>query len=250
MAELTERVDRLEGAIMELVYIQHKTEMEIQSLKREIKEFKDAIQKDTENLKRELAEFKDEMRAFKDEMKVFKDGMKVFKDEMKIFKDEMKVFKDEMKEFKDEMQREVKRINKQWGELANKMGTIVEDMVFPAVRPVVKKYFGCNPSVLMMNVEKRVDGINAEFDVIAVCDDAAFVIEVKSTARVEHIGQVKDKVELFKKLFPEYSNRKVVPILASLKIGEDVLSRLTKERIYGMAYREWEFMDILNFEEF
>jgi len=67
---------------------------------------------------------------------------------------------------------------------------------------------------------------------------------------VEHIGQVKDKVELFKKLFPEYSNRKVVPILASLKIGEDVLSRLTKERIYGMAYREWEFMDILNFEEF
>jgi hypothetical protein len=154
-----------------------------------------------------------------------------------------------MKEFKDEMQREVKRINKQWGELANKMGTIVEDIVFPAVRPVVKKYFGCNPSVLMMNVEKRVDGINAEFDVIAVCDDAAFVIEVKSTARVEHIGQVKDKVELFKKLFPEYSNRKVVPILASLKIGEDVLNKLTKEKIYGMAYREWEYMDILNFEE-
>jgi hypothetical protein len=242
MAEIGERVDRLERAIMELVYIQHKTEMEIQNLKEEMKAFKDAIQKDTENLKRELAEFKDEMRTFKDEMKEFKD-------EMKIFKDEMKVFKDEMKEFKDEMQREVKRINKQWGELANKMGTIVEDIVFPAVRPVVKKYFGCNPSVLMMNVEKRVNGINAEFDVIAVCDDAAFVIEVKSTARVEHIGQVKDKVELFKKLFPEYSNRKVVPILASLKIGEDVLNKLTKEKIYGMAYREWEYMDILNFEE-
>ena len=150
MAEIGERVDRLERAIMELVYIQHKTEMEIQNLKEEMKAFKDAIQKDTENLKRELAEFKDEMRTFKDEMKEFKD-------EMKIFKDEMKVFKDEMKEFKDEMQREVKRINKQWGELANKMGTIVEDIVFPAERPVVKKYFGCNPSVLMMNVEMRVD---------------------------------------------------------------------------------------------
>jgi hypothetical protein len=206
---------------MELVYVQHKTEMEIQSLKKEMKEFKDAIQKDTENLKRELAEFKDEMKAFKNEMR----------------------------EFKDEMQREVKRINRQWGELANKMGTIIEDIVFPAVRPVIKKYFGCNPSVLMMNVEKKVNGINAEFDVIAVCDDVAFVMEVKSAARVEHIRQVKDKVELFKKLFPEYSDRKIVPILASLKIGEDVLNKLTKERIYGMAYREWEYMDILNFEE-
>jgi len=24
---------------------------------------------------------------------------------------------------------------------------------------------------------------------------------------------------------------------------------LTKEKIYGMAYKEWEYMDILNFEE-
>jgi chromosome segregation ATPase len=73
MAELTERVDRLEGAIMELVYIQHKTEMGIQSLKREIKEFKDAIQKDTENLKRELTEFKDEMKTFRDRIEKFED---------------------------------------------------------------------------------------------------------------------------------------------------------------------------------
>ena len=218
---------------------------EMLAFKNEMKMFKDEMLA----FKDETKMFKDEMLAFKDEMKAFKDEMRAFKDEMKVFKDEMKEFKDEMKEFKDEMQREVKRINKQWGELANKMGTIVEDIVFPAVRPVVKKYFNCNPSVLMMNVEKRVNGINAEFDVIAVCDDAAFVIEVKSTARVEHIGQVKDKVELFKKLFPEYSNRKVVPILASLKIGEDVLNKLTKEKIYGMAYREWEYMDILNFEE-
>jgi hypothetical protein len=245
MAGIAERVDRLERAIMELVYIQHKTEMEIQSLKKEMKEFKDAIQKDTENLKREFAEFKDEMKEFKDEMKEFKDEMKEFKDEMKEFKDWAKKTIEENHEWS---KREIRRMNKQWGELANKMGTIVEDIVFPAVRPVVKKYFGCNPSVLMMNVEKRMSDINAEFDVIAVCDDLAFVVEVKSTVRVEYIKQVKNKVELFKELFPEYGNRKVVPILASLKIGEDILNKLTKEKIYGMAYREWEYMDILNFD--
>jgi hypothetical protein len=231
MVEIAERVDRLERAIMELVYVQHRTEMEIQSLKEEMREFKDAIQKDTENLKRELAEFKDEMKEFKDEMEEFKDWAKKT-----------------IEENHEWSKREVRRMNKQWGELANKMGTIVEDIVFPAVRPVVKKYFGCNPSILMMNVEKRKDDINAEFDVIAICDDLAFVVEVKSTARVEYIKQVKNKVELFKELFPEYGNRKIVPILASLRIKEDILNKLTKEKIYGMAYREWEYMDILNFD--
>ena len=206
MVEIAERVDRLERAIMELVYVQHRTEMEIQSLK-------------------------DEMKEFKNEMEEFKDWAKKT-----------------IEENHEWSKREVRRMNKQWGELANKMGTIVEDIVFPAVRPVVKKYFGCNPSILMMNVEKRMDDINAEFDVIAICDDLAFVVEVKSTARVEYIKQAKNKVELFKELFPEYGNRKIVPILASLRIKEDILNKLTKEKIYGMAYREWEYMDILNFD--
>jgi len=238
MAELAHRVDRLEEAIIELVYIQHKTEMEIQSLKKEMKDFKD-----------EMRAFKDEMRAFKDEMRAFKGEMLAFKDEMRTFKDEMRVFKDEMRAFKDEMQKEVKRINKQWGELANKMGTIVEDIVFPAARPVIKRYFNCEPETIMMNVRRKKEEIREEFDIVAVCEDKAFLIEVKSTVRPEHIDWIKEKVERFKDLFPEYSEGEVIPILASLKIERDILNRLTKEKVYGMAYREWEYMDILNFED-
>ena len=203
MHELTEKMDRLERAIMELVYIQHKTEMEIQSLKKEMKEFKD----------------------------------------------EMKEFKDEMREFKDRMEKEVRRINKQWGELANKMGTIVEDIVFPAARPVIRKYFKCDPLDLMMNVERKRGKKREEFDVIAICEDKVFLIEVKSTLRQEHVGYIKEKAERFRELFPEYRNKDIVLILASLSIKKEVLNKLTKEGIYGMAYREWEYMDILNFEE-
>ena len=63
--------------------------------------------------------------------------------EMQDFKDEMREFKDEMREFKEESGRDRKKMGKQWGELANKMGTIIEDLVFPAVRPVLEKYFNC-----------------------------------------------------------------------------------------------------------
>jgi len=282
MAVLEERVDRLEEMVMRLVYIQQKTEIEMQRLQKEMREFREAIQRDTENLKKEMKEFKEaiqkdtenlkrEMREFKEsiqkdtenlknEMREFKDEMKEFKDEMKEFKDEMKKFKDEMEDFKDWAKktieenhewskREVKRMNKQWGELANKMGTIVEDIVFPATRPVIKKYFRCDPEILMMNVMKRNGEINEEFDVVAVCEDKTFLIEVKSTLKSEHTTYIKRKVERFKKLFPEYAKGEVVPVLASLKIEKEVLNRLTKEGIYGMAYREWEYMDILNFEE-
>ena len=180
--------------------------------------------------------------------------------EMQRLQKEMKDFKDEMLEFKEWAKktieenhewskREVRRINKQWGELANKMGTIVEDIVFPAVRPVIKKYFHCDPEVLMMNVERKKGELREEFDVIAVCKDKVFLIEAKSTLRAEHVVQMKEKMNRFKELFEEFKGKEIVPILASLRIAEDILNRLTKEKIYGMAYKEWEYMDILNFEE-
>ena len=246
MAVLEERVDRLEEMVMRLVYIQQKTEIEMQRLQKEMKEFREAIQKDTENLKREMKEFKDEMKEFKDEMKEFKDEMKKFKDEMEDFKEWAKRTIEENHEWSS---REVRRINKQWGELANKMGTIVEDIIFPATRPVIKKYFKCDPEILMMNVRKKKGKSSEEFDVVAVCKDRVFLIEVKSTLKAEHAEYMKGKVERFRELFEEYSGREIVPILASLKIGREVLDKLTRERIYGMAYREWEYMDILNFDE-
>ena len=246
MEALEERVSDLEIMVMRVLYIQQKTEIEMQKLQREMKEFKEAIQKDTENLKKEMREFKE---AIQKDTENLKGELKEFKDEMKEFKDEMKEFKDEMKEFKDEMRREVRRMNKQWGELANKMGTIVEDIVFPAARPVIKKYFNCDPEILMMNVRRKKGDRREEFDVIGVCDDKVFLIEVKSTLKAEHTGYMKRKMSSFKEFFSEYKDREIVPILASLKIEREVINRLTRERIYGMAYREWEYMDILNFDE-
>ena len=35
-----------------------------------------------------------------------------------------------------------KELNKKWGELANKMGTIVEDIVAPGLKGVGARYFG------------------------------------------------------------------------------------------------------------
>ncbi|HEC97425.1 MAG TPA: hypothetical protein ENI58_04615, partial [Nitrospirae bacterium] len=59
--------------------------------------------------------------------------MREFKDEMREFKDEMREFKDEMGEFKDRTEKMLSAQNKRWGEIANKMGTVVEDIVAPNI---------------------------------------------------------------------------------------------------------------------
>jgi len=153
----------------------------------------------------------------------------------------------EMREFKNEM-------NKRWGDLANKLGTIVEDIIAPAVSPVVKQYFNCEINDLQVNRKKKdiKTGLKDEFDVIAVSDDCktVFLVEVKSTPKIDYINEFKDKkIDRFLALFPEYREYKLIPIFASLRLEEDIINYLTKQKIYAMAYKEWEYMDILNFDK-
>ncbi len=173
--------------------------------------------------------------------------------EMKKFQEEMRKAEErserEMREFKEEM-REFKRdMNKKWGELSNKMGTVVEDIVSPATRPLINRYFKCDPIFLGIRIQKKIEDKREEFDVIAECKDKVFLIEVKITLRPPHIEQFKKKMERFREFFPEYKDKKLIPLLASLSIDENFVNMLSKEGIYAMAYREWDYMDILNFEK-
>lgn len=162
---------------------------------------------------------------------------------------ELRELKDEMKAFKDEMREENRKMNKRWGEISNKLGTIVEDIIYPALRPVIKQYFGCEPVNMSMNIRRRKGELKDEYDAIVECEDRVFLVEVKATPKREYIDEFKEeKVERFKALFPEYKEKELILIFASLRLEEDIVDYLTTNRIYAMAYREWEYMDILNFE--
>ena len=212
-------------------------------------------------LETEMREFKDEMRDFKNEMLDFKDEMKDFKDEMRDFKDEMKVFKDEMRDFKDEMlvwrqevDKERKEMNRKWGDIANKMGTLVEDIFAPGVPDIAKKYFGCQEleDYMVRRIRKKPGskGERREFDIIAVCQDKVILVDVKSTVRPVYIDNFEDLVKsgLFFEFFPEYKDKKLIPIFASLYLSDEEIKDLTKRGLYAMAMSA-DAVDILNFEE-
>jgi len=164
---------------------------------------------------------------------------------------EMREFKNEMCEFKNEVRQDRKAMNKQWGELANKMGTLTEDIVVPAVRPAIKRYFNQELSDFMVKRKRNIKALNlkGEFDVIAVSDDKVFVVEVKSSPDENYLNEFVKKMDRFVTLFPEYADKQLIPVFAGLRFEPDMTELASSKNVYVLAYREWDYMDILNFDK-
>ena len=210
---LEKRVDRLEEALMELVYQSRKTEMEIEKLSKEMKEFKN------------------EMREFKDEMKEFKN--------------EMREFKDEMREFKNESERIHKEMNKRWGELANKLGTLAEDIVAPGIPQLIKRTYNLDVTEISVRRKRKLNGKIREYDVICVADNYLFLVDVKSTYRRHHFEEFELAISDFLTFFPEYRNLKVIPVVASLNLTEEIVNIATSKNWLALQLLG-DYLDFVN----
>jgi len=195
---------------------------------------------DTQQLKLEMRLFRDEMLVFKDEMHAFKDEMKVIKDEMKVFKDECQHSK-ETRTFKNEM-------NRRWGELANKMGTLVEDIVYPGLPFALKRRFDLEVDVITHNMSAKdpETGSKQEFDVIATCGDWGFVVDVKPTYKFAHLEDFIERIlPKAGRLIALLEGKHLQGIIASLSLGEDVINAATKRGVLAMTM-SGDYMDIVN----
>ena len=109
-----------------------------------------------------------------------------------------------------EAARDRKAMNRRWGELANKMGTVVQDIVAPSLRRIARDELGCGDersfSVTMSRVRSDDPHCRREFDALYVGTQAVLLNETKSTALSEY---AKKFVEFLKSgefglYFPEY----------------------------------------------
>ncbi len=179
-------------------------------------------------------------------------SLEAFKEEMKVFKEEMEAFKEEMKEFKREAREDRKNLYRMWGELSNKMGTLVEDIVVPNIPGIAKKYFGAEELDDFM-VRRRKKNVKdkskvREFDVIVVWDGKVIINETKSTPKIEYIDDFIEVLKEIEDYFPEYKGKEIIPIFSSLYLSEEIVKYLTKKKIYAMAMKD-DNMDLLNFEK-
>lgn len=194
----------------------------------------------------ELRFFKDEMREFRGEMREFKDEMREFKDDMQAFKGEMQAFKDEMRAYKEESRQQNWEMNRRWGEIANKMGTLVEDLVAPSLPRIMQALVGETAFDLTVRHKRKLaNGRVREFDAVLVAENVIGLNSTKSTLRSSDVDKFADEVSDFREFFPEYTALPIIGLLASLVVDQSVLNYAERRGLVVLGVGN-ELMEIKN----
>ena len=178
-------------------------------------------------------------------------GLAEFKEENRLFREEMREFKDDMLRFRDESKRENREFKRQLGDIANKYGRLIEDIVAPSICRVMKQALGFDEETLCFANEriKRAHRGDVrrlrEFDVVAECCDYVMINETKSSLKAVDVADLIDTIAVAREYFPEYRDRKIIGSVASVSIDESVVNFATKNGILALAVGD-ELMDIQN----
>lgn len=241
------RMDSLREVMIELAQASLRSDLSIARLSQEMREYCEEGRIERQASRDEMVAFKDEMRAFRDkgreERRAFKEEKPTFGDEGR---EETRAFKGEMRVFRDEAIRDRQRMNKQWGDLANRLGTLVEDIVAPSLPRVAADLLGCDaPELFAVRVVKRRGGETREYDALVVCPDSVLVNETKSRLQDQHIDSLLEKLAELPRFCPEYAGRRAVGVLASLYPDAGVVNRATRRGVLVMGMGD-EAMQVLN----
>lgn len=188
-------------------------------------------------------------KAAEERNKAAEERNKTAEERNKAAEERMTRFEQEMKDFKDEMREDRKRMNKQWGDLANKLGTIVEDILVPNVRRLATEYFGF-PELLEILTRWHRKKPNTpsdweEFDLVITGPEAVIVGEAKSSMNLQLAEQFAKKLKGFAEFAPHLAHLRVIPVLGCWSIPTAVINRLSELGIYAMCMGD-ETMEIVN----
>jgi hypothetical protein len=146
------------------------------------------------------------------------------------------------------MQEDTRRMKQVWGDLANKMGTVAEDVVAPNIPRLALEEFGFSEVEDLMvrarRASRRGEKRQSEWDVVCSGPEKVIVVEVKSTPTRDKIREVPAHLAEFFDFFPEYEGRELIGVFASWAIDPRLLPAISEAGLYGIAMGE-DTMDIV-----
>ena len=141
---------------------------------------------------------------------------------------ETRAFAAETRSFQAEIRAMAARQDRQWGELANRLGTLTEDIILPGIPAVFRTLFGEDGRLeLAIRVRRNHladPGRSEEFDALVSRGDVVLIAESKSTLRPEHLDEFRDKVVRSRDFLAEAAGRKVVGLLGSLVLDPSLVT--------------------------
>ena len=238
-ATIEDRIDRLEALFGQFitdsaVYRKHAEERERAAEER---------QREAEQRHREA---EDRMTRFENEMQEFKNEMQEFKEETRA---DRKALTEGLEAFKREMREDRREMNRRWGELSNKLGTIIEDLMAPNLPRLATEHFRF-PTIERFIIRwartrPGTTGRKTEFDAVVLGPDAVILGEAKSTPNRQHVEEFAAKVGVFFEFFPEYNGRRLIPLMGSWSITDEIVDALTERGIYALRMGD-DTMELAN----
>jgi len=233
--EYEERIDNLEVMIGRMILENDRAERRQEKAMAELRALIARIEQQRAEEARLRAE-EDHKRAEEDRKRAEEDRKRAEEDRKRAEEDRKRAEEDR------------RNWNKKWGELSDKLGTIVEDIVAPNIPRIALELFGQEPDDLMVRRtvrNHRDPSRRREFDVVAVCGDWVLLNETKSSVRLEYIDRFVEVLAELPDYFPEYASKTIVPLFSSLGIPPDFVNYLSKRGIYAMAMGD-DTMELLN----
>nr|VFJ59387.1 MAG: hypothetical protein BECKFW1821B_GA0114236_104721 [Candidatus Kentron sp. FW] len=130
-----------------------------------------------------------------------------------------------------EMNRETSR---KIGELGNRLGDFVQEMVRPAVVKLFQAQ-GIDVREVHPNVSVRRNGGGIEVDLFVVDDRQAIAVECKSHASTDDIREHLERLNKFKDFFPRYRDVELMGAVAAMVMPDEVARYAYHQGLYVLT---------------
>jgi len=139
------------------------------------------------------------------------------------------------------LKEEIRKVNKQVGDLTNGWGKFVEGLSEPSVIASLKD-IGFELLATASPYKYRKNGEEYEIDIFCKGKSNGkpiiIVIEVKSSLNQKKLSEFIEKLKEFREFFPEYKKIDLFGGLAGIKISKGIKERAEKEGLYLFSVKD------------
>jgi hypothetical protein len=150
----------------------------------------------------------------------------------------------------DEIKQALKDMSRKVGELGNRLGEFVEELIKPSIVRLFQER-GIDVHVVTRDVEANNPalGLAMQIDLLVVNNDSCVLIEVKSKLSQEDVDEHLERMGKFKPLFPKYADCKVYGAVAGMVIPENIAKYAYRQGLFVIA-QQGDLAVILNDQKF
>ena len=147
-----------------------------------------------------------------------------------------------------ETDRELKRLAKRFGDLGNRLGEFVEGMVRPGLVRLFRER-GLELHQTFRDMSARQGKEAAQIDLMAIDETVAVAVEVKSRLTVEAVDEHLKRMEKFRRLFPRFSDLRVMAAVAGMVIDDEAAAYAEEKGLFVIG-QSGDAAVLLNANEF